>query len=760
MALTYANYNSPLQNADLIRSVVLEPGGRPILRPLLREEGLALRGQTIDDIPVNIRNEWLSGRFYWDYTEDAEGNGTLKVDDATQLQIPLYAADPSVVTDGQDIVYFTGWVPGSLASDPVNDEEPCINALVLAAVRFGNGDDELHIAGVGITQRTRSEVSLDESNGYIFQSTIFMGDGDDYASPLMPWQSTFKGGNNTDYSGSLLGDDLTVEELPGDVIELKGSRFDWDLEFRHVSQDDNDPSNDQNPTLASYLAGTSDIATSNNNKIYEFERILFGDILLDVVVYDQLESGALFGQPEYYLNGVEDPAATLNSTLARGSELWEAFRFNRTILQGISGAAADPIDVYTGDAEDTPFLVGALQFANLYTEADADTVGVGSISSASVDLGADNDLLRSNGAVSSSQLKGDAGADTFEAQSLVSSTLDGGSGNDLIWLKGAATDSLNSFIDGGDGQDVLKLAGALASYSLEKRTDGSYDDGAGNSYHNFESFVFSDGNYASTTALDTALAALAAATDSGGSSGGGGTSGGSGGGTSSGGGASGGGGGSSGGGTATPATPATTTTAEQVFSSADTTSSIASPSTNTSSAINQLQLPGGGLLITANPSAADTPFFQLTGSTSNDVITGTFGSQVLDGQGGSDEMTGGPGPDIFRLAFGDSQPDVLVDFTKGEDKVQLAGVPRGSIIDRKLKGATSSKKAMSTAEGTKQSKAAQSLFVYDSNNGKLFYNANLKKKGFGSGGGKIAELPFGLKLDGRDLQIAYADPLA
>jgi hypothetical protein len=240
----------------------------------------------------------------------------------------------------------------------------------------------------------------------------------------MPWQSIFKGGSNTTYFDAIFGSNpgggigislsntLTLEEVPyGDLIELKGSRFDWDIEFK-------DGNGDGNVTLESILDERDYIAVANNNQISGFERILFGDILFDLVLYRQQQSSVVYGQPEYYLNGLENLAPELNSDIASGSKLWEAFRFNRTKLQGITGTATDETVVFTGDTNDTPFIVGALRFASLDTEAGNDIVEIGtsgqtSVDQASIDLGLGTDQLKVNGPFTRSRVAGGTGADNI-----------------------------------------------------------------------------------------------------------------------------------------------------------------------------------------------------------------------------------------------------------------------------------------------------------------------------------------------------------
>jgi hypothetical protein len=61
----------------------------------------------------------------------------------------------------------------------------------------------------------------------------------------------------------------TVEQIPwGDTLELKGSRYDWDIEFKDSGVD--------GVTLGSILDGTDFIALSNNNRATAFERIRWG----------------------------------------------------------------------------------------------------------------------------------------------------------------------------------------------------------------------------------------------------------------------------------------------------------------------------------------------------------------------------------------------------------------------------------------------------------------------------------------------------
>jgi hypothetical protein len=446
-------------------------------------------------LPANLDGKNDFGLGFKFTVEDGVGtfvldNNGLKISSG----LATYSAPPSGVVDLRAI----GYPPGVLSSGVY------INALDLTTIRLGDENDSFALIGQGITQSVSAEVNKEASQGYIFQSNIFAGAGDDTVVALMPWQSVFKGGTNTSYrdaindpSGSgiaiTLDDSLTLEEVPfGDLIELKGSRFDWDIEFK-------DGNGDDLVTLESILDERDYIAVSNNNRIFGFERILFGDILFDLVLYGQQESSAVFGQPDYYLNGLEALAPELNSDIASGSELWEAFRFNRTKLQGITGTATDQTDVFTGDANDTPFLVGALRFASLNTEAGNDIVEIGApgqtaVEDASIDLGSGSDQLKVNGLFTRSSVIGGVGADNIIFSTINNSSVDSGIGNDVVQV---TTSASQTRFDGGEGNDVLLLPGTFASYQLNASNEAgvvTFNDAFGNSITGFETIRFSDIN--------------------------------------------------------------------------------------------------------------------------------------------------------------------------------------------------------------------------------------------------------------------------
>lgn len=438
-------------------------------------------------------------------------------------------------TNGDDDLWIRSVIPG--------EEETFSYALYLTTIRLGGGNDSLRLYGEGITQASRTEISLDSAAGYVFQSNIFGGSGNDYIGILLAWQSTIKGGSNQIYYdavntptasipaggiGVTLTDELTLEEVPyGDTLALRGSRADWDLEFY-------DGNGDGSVTLASLLNESDYIATSNNNKIWGFERLLFGDYLFDLVLYRQQPSSAIYGQPEYFLFG-QETAPTLNSSI--GADIWQAFRFNRTKIGGIEGAGSlYRITVSTGKEDDTPYIDGALSYADLSTEDGNDIVLIQSAREASLSLGSGNDQLAivnglldstiragagldsirvgsSTNAVIETGVDGEAEADSIEIKENVSGTqIRTGGGNDSISIRGAY--AINSVFDGGAGAgDIILLSGIKSSYGLTLIGDSSSGfvlrDKNNSEYRNIELLAFSDGTFTASqliTELSTAAA--------------------------------------------------------------------------------------------------------------------------------------------------------------------------------------------------------------------------------------------------------------
>ena len=98
----------------------------------------------------------------------------------------------------------------------------------------------------------------------------------------------------------------------------------------------------------------------------------------------------------------------------------------------------------------------------------------------------------------------------------------------------------------------------------------------------------------------------------------------------------------------------------------------------------------------------------------------------------------------------------MTDFTSGEDKILIQNVVRGSrlasILDRK----TRSRNVLDTVNSSSAAARSKYLYVYDEISGRLYFNSNGSRKGFGSGGGLVAELPPFAGLSSGDLQFSYA----
>ena len=76
----------------------------------------------------------------------------------------------------------------------------------------------------------------------------------------------------------------------------------------------------------------------------------------------------------------------------------------------------------------------------------------------------------------------------------------------------------------------------------------------------------------------------------------------------------------------------------------------------------------------------------LSGLAGNDTLYGNGGNDTLIGGVGTDHMTGGSGNDMFVFADGDfggttaSTADEIVDFTGGQDKIDLSAVDANSLL--------------------------------------------------------------------------------
>jgi Ca2+-binding RTX toxin-like protein len=112
-----------------------------------------------------------------------------------------------------------------------------------------------------------------------------------------------------------------------------------------------------------------------------------------------------------------------------------------------------------------------------------------------------------------------------------------------------------------------------------------------------------------------------------------------------------------------------------------------------------------------------------------DNVTGTDGNDVLASGLGRDILTGNGGSDTFVLSemsrLGKKGANTISDFDSSEgDKL---------VIDPEMFDGESLAIATSNKE-VKQLASTDADFIYSSTNGRLFYDSNGDKKGFGSGG--------------------------
>jgi Ca2+-binding RTX toxin-like protein len=146
------------------------------------------------------------------------------------------------------------------------------------------------------------------------------------------------------------------------------------------------------------------------------------------------------------------------------------------------------------------------------------------------------------------------------------------------------------------------------------------------------------------------------------------------------------------------------------------------------------------------------------GGTGNDSIYAGAGNNFLTGGSGNDTLTGGVGIDTFSFS-GNSLlsltntmgVDTITNFTVGTDKVQLS--KSYFSVFASTAGNTLAASQFSTVATDAAAAIAASAIVYNSANGKLFYNVDGSTAGFGTNGGQFAQLTAGLSLSATDLTL-------
>lgn len=139
----------------------------------------------------------------------------------------------------------------------------------------------------------------------------------------------------------------------------------------------------------------------------------------------------------------------------------------------------------------------------------------------------------------------------------------------------------------------------------------------------------------------------------------------------------------------------------------------------------------------------------LLGAAGSDVLRGGDGADILVGNQGTDMLVGGTGIDRFRFntptAFNRSVIgiDVVQDFVKGQDKIDLSRATFGGITQV----------TFASVNDLQQAQLSNATFTYIRGTGALFYNQNGRTQGFGTGG-QFVDLTNGLALAAQDFVLS------
>jgi Ca2+-binding RTX toxin-like protein len=127
----------------------------------------------------------------------------------------------------------------------------------------------------------------------------------------------------------------------------------------------------------------------------------------------------------------------------------------------------------------------------------------------------------------------------------------------------------------------------------------------------------------------------------------------------------------------------------------------------------------------------------LTGGVGNDSLNGGNGDDLLFGGEGGDRLTGGSGSDKFYFgnvsSFNALGIDILTDFTRGSDKIVLSRSVFPTIGSSLTTGKFATINNSSSTEISIAGGSSASI-VYNTFNGKLFYNSDGTTSGLGEGG--------------------------
>lgn len=155
----------------------------------------------------------------------------------------------------------------------------------------------------------------------------------------------------------------------------------------------------------------------------------------------------------------------------------------------------------------------------------------------------------------------------------------------------------------------------------------------------------------------------------------------------------------------------------------------------------------------------------LDGGAGNDILNGGDSNDILQGGAGVDSLFGGSGNDQFIFAAPSPNAnaaintligvDTIGDFVVADDTIVLDRATFGKFSSLGI-GSTISASDFATVATDLDAENSTALIVYNSTDGKLYYNQNQATAGFGAGGGQFAFLPTGLSLTEADFVIGNA----
>ena len=147
---------------------------------------------------------------------------------------------------------------------------------------------------------------------------------------------------------------------------------------------------------------------------------------------------------------------------------------------------------------------------------------------------------------------------------------------------------------------------------------------------------------------------------------------------------------------------------------------------------------------------------RLFGNNGNDSLDGRTGRDFLNGGSGNDTLTGGVSKDTFVFAsneeFNDANlgVDRITDFEVGQDRFLLDATTFAALEGQG--GSTLEESDFAIVGNNNAARSSSAAIVYNSANGRLFYNANGSNAGLGAGG-QFAILDSGLDLSAEDFSV-------